>query len=212
MSFSVRPITINITDATRGRFLHLERVLDFLGSTGPMFDVAKSPEAIAAYLRADSPGLVPRRPGGGAPTDLELAQIFWVHYYLRVTFRSRYLVWLGGRRGLPVGDLPRPVTSVGRRDKMELAWSGDIAHRNLVHDWVGYIGPSLDLFVSAASQAQWLKEHHPALVPPKNPNGTPPNDHTVSSEFEYLYATWAQVRRDYIRWLLSQPRPPPLLD
>lgn len=53
------------------------------------------------------------------------------------------------------------------------------------------------------AQADWVREYCRELLPPHNPNGTPPSDHTVASCFEEAYYTKPQIKVRYLDWLYS---------
>jgi len=70
------------------------------------------------------------------------------------------------------------------------AWLGDTKHRLDCQLAIGCLNDrDLQNCVAAKYQAQYLRQHHLELVPPNNPNGTPPSDHTVATAFEILYYT-----------------------
>jgi hypothetical protein len=43
--------------------------------------------------------------------------------------------------------------------------------------------------ITATEQATYLRNKFKEFVPPNNPNGTAPSDHSVSTAFEYQYHT-----------------------
>lgn len=81
---------------------------------------------------------------------------------------------------------------------------GDLRHKEDVYIILQKWGPEvINRFFSAKSQASWLKQYAPQLVPPKNPNGVPPSDHTVSTYFEAAYNA-PDFRARYVAWLQTQ--------
>lgn len=88
--------------------------------------------------------------------------------------------------------------SVHKRDYQFIAIFGDLRHKNDIYTICGDFGPAVDKFFSAPHQADYLRLHEPHLVPPNNPNGTPPNDHTVSTAFEFHYEQSPLFRSSYL--------------
>jgi len=101
-------------------------------------------------------------------------------------------------RGMSLSMLPDLDTS-------QDAYRGDLIQKEDLLLWFGsQAHPDFLLLIQAEQQSAWLKEHRPALVPPKNPNGTPPSDHTVSTVFETQYSTDFRFRREYFLWVVAK--------
>lgn len=74
------------------------------------------------------------------------------------------------------------------QDYLTAAYLGDQEHkRDLLLIFGVPSNPHFLSLISAVEQARYLRSEAPELVPPKNPNGTAPNDHTVSTAFERQY-------------------------
>lgn len=98
----------------------------------------------------------------------------------------------------------REIDSLSASDRQYNALFGDLRHREDVYLYLQKWGPEvIDRFFSARSQAIWLKKYAPELVPPNNPNGTPPSDHSVSTYFEVAYNK-PSFRARYVSWLQTQ--------
>lgn len=82
------------------------------------------------------------------------------------------------------------------------AAAGDLLHKQDVYCAYHSVSDleALNKLTNSA-QAAWLKSRYPDLVPPKNPNGTPPSDHSVATVFEAEYTLLSDLRRHYLRWL-----------
>lgn len=84
----------------------------------------------------------------------------------------------------------------------ESAYRGDLEHKLDLHRLFGDCSDSDFLVLLAAtSQATYLRNKRPELVPPKNPNGTVPNDHTVSTYFEHYYQVDNDFAKRYLKWV-----------
>jgi hypothetical protein len=68
------------------------------------------------------------------------------------------------------------------------AYLGDLDHKRDLVKLLNTVSSARFLsLVTARSHAAYLRRFRPDLVPPSNPNGTPPSDHTVSTAFEHNY-------------------------
>jgi len=86
------------------------------------------------------------------------------------------------------------------------AWLGDTEHRLDCQKRIGELNDQeLQRYVTAKAQAEYLRTRFPEAVPPKNPNGTPPNDHTISTVFEILYHTQPQFSAVYLKDVFPNP-------
>jgi len=86
------------------------------------------------------------------------------------------------------------------------AWLGDTRHRLDCQLAIGYLNDKeLQGYVSAKSQAQFLKQYYPELTPPPHPNGTPASDHTVATVFEILYFTKKGFAEFYLNTQFTTP-------
>jgi hypothetical protein len=80
------------------------------------------------------------------------------------------------------------------------AWLGDTKHRFDCQLAIGCLNDrELQGYVSAKAQSLFLKTHYPEAVPPHNPNGTPPSDHTIATVFEILYFTQEGFDLHYLK-------------
>jgi hypothetical protein len=93
------------------------------------------------------------------------------------------------------------MVSISSRDYQFAAILGDLDHKKDVYLLVGTFGPRAEAFFTNQAQADFLRSHFKELVPPNNPNGTPPSDHTVGTAFEFYYATRQSFRVHYTFWL-----------
>lgn len=91
-------------------------------------------------------------------------------------------------------------------DIQNLAWLGDTLHQLDVQRWILTLGVSanhtqlMQNYTSGEAQVRYLQTttHHAALLQDK------PSTHTLSTYFEFLYATDTEFRRQY--HLLMLPR------
>jgi hypothetical protein len=80
------------------------------------------------------------------------------------------------------------------------SWLGDTEHRLACQRHIGELNDQeLQKHVSAKAQAEYLRNNHPEAIPPNNPNGTPPSEHTISTVFEYLYHCQPGFSSEYLR-------------
>lgn len=80
------------------------------------------------------------------------------------------------------------------------AWLGDTKHRLDCQLAIGYLNDrELQSYVTAKSQAEFLRMHYPEAIPPRNPNGTSPSDHTIATVFEILYYTQEGFDLHYLK-------------
>lgn len=96
-----------------------------------------------------------------------------------------------------------PVSSLTPSQLLESAYVGDLQHKLALHSLFGSRShPRLLELQTAVSQAAYLRAKRPDLVPPNNPNGTPPNDHTVSTAFEHFYHVDSAFVTAYLIWVV----------
>ncbi|QGW08825.1 hypothetical protein [Fusarium graminearum alphavirus-like virus 1] len=105
------------------------------------------------------------------------------------------------------------IRMIGHREEIEKlsdnqrqynALFGDLKQKEDVYIILKKWGPEvIERFFSAKSHASWLRRYAPEFVPPDNPNGTSPSDHTVSTYFEAAYLI-PSFRAKYIDWLQTQ--------
>jgi hypothetical protein len=81
------------------------------------------------------------------------------------------------------------------------AVAGDLLHKQDVYCAFHSVSEprALGLLTNTA-QARWLEAHRPDLVPPHNPNGTPPSDHAIATRFEAAYLPLSTLRQAYLQW------------
>lgn len=106
-----------------------------------------------------------------------------------------------------VPDSDLPVFATSDPEVQFGAVLGDAKHKQDVIIAFGSFGPEVNPYLSNAHQARWLKAVYPKLVPPKNPNGTPPNDHTVATAFEYYYEIYPALQVQYRRYITFRANP-----
>lgn len=81
---------------------------------------------------------------------------------------------------------------------------GDLEHKRDVYLHFGRVDNLVvSRFLTNRAQSDWLRENYPALVPPDNPNGTPPSEHSVATVFEIKYND-PSFKTIYLRWLNRQ--------
>lgn len=81
---------------------------------------------------------------------------------------------------------------------------GDLLHKQDVYLNFGRVDSLVvQRFLTNKAQADWLKDNLPQFVPPNNPSGDPPSDHTVATIFEVKYND-PSFRVLYVRWLRAQ--------
>jgi hypothetical protein len=78
---------------------------------------------------------------------------------------------------------------------------GDLRHKIDCYLVAGSFGPAVERFFTNASQADYLRSYYPDLVPPKDPAGNPPSEHTLGSIFELHYARDPVFVSKYLNWL-----------
>jgi len=93
------------------------------------------------------------------------------------------------------------MSSTSARDRQFTAILGDLAHKQDLYLAAGDFGPRIERYWTAKEQSAYLRAYHPDLVPPKNPNGTDPSEHSVSTAFEFFYYTTPSLRVRYLRWI-----------
>lgn len=100
-----------------------------------------------------------------------------------------------------------PVTiSISSNSSLrESAYRGDLHHKLDLHRLFDNCSDSRFLIlITASSQASYLRTNRPELVPPSNPNGTAPSDHTVSTSFEHHYLVDNTFASQYLKWVRIQ--------
>lgn len=86
----------------------------------------------------------------------------------------------------------------------ESAYRGDLQHKLDLHRLFDNCSdPQFLVLLTATSQAHYLRSHRADLVPPPNPNGTPPSDHTVATFFEHYYFVDNSFASRYLTWVRS---------
>jgi len=76
---------------------------------------------------------------------------------------------------------------------------GDLEQKKDVYLAKRDFGPHIDRLFSNTAQAQYLRDFRPDLVPPCEPNGTCPSDHTLGTIFEAAYYSNIQFRTEYLQ-------------
>jgi hypothetical protein len=96
------------------------------------------------------------------------------------------------------------IEALSENARQFTALFGDLKQKEDVYIYFQKWGPEvIDRFFTAKAHAAWLRKYAPELVPPKNPNGTAPSDHTVSTYFEAAYCA-PIFRAKYLAWLQTQ--------
>jgi len=76
---------------------------------------------------------------------------------------------------------------------------GGLTHRADVFTVTRDFGQHIDKqFLSNRAKSLWLLRNRSEYVPPSAPDGTPPNEHTISASFEYHYHFDITLRSEYI--------------
>jgi len=88
-----------------------------------------------------------------------------------------------------------------------LAILGDLHHKEDVYTHFHSYGQDINFWLSTEHQAQYLEQHHPELLPPREPNGTPPSKRRLAQVFEVQYQINLAFRHKYVRHLPSSSRP-----
>jgi len=107
-----------------------------------------------------------------------------------------------GQQAAPQANTSETVSRILDDQKTWISLLGDAKHRYDVYLNLREYGTEIDnTYLSASAQARYLKANRPDLVPPRQPNGTEPSDHTVSQVFEFQYETSPLFRSTYLVWL-----------
>lgn len=142
--------------------------------------------AKASYMRRYHPFR-----SGREVSDSVLAKKFELFY--SGAFRRDYL------KRLYHGNVARSIrqqTTDGHEIKV-LAALGDAKHRlDVVTRTWSITNDTLDNFVTAKSQAKYVKRFYPELLPPGNPN-----EHSISTVFEFNYESSDSFRSNYMERL-----------
>jgi hypothetical protein len=90
-----------------------------------------------------------------------------------------------------------------RHARTYLAILGDLQHKIDVYISFGTFGPAPEAYLTNSSQADYLRDHRPDLIPPGTPT-QPPSDHSLGTIFEISYFQDPVFRHSYLAWLNSR--------
>jgi len=75
---------------------------------------------------------------------------------------------------------------------------GDLLHRQELLTLFGAQTARYDFLVQNKVQADYLRQFEQSLIPPNNPSGDPPSDHTLGTVFEDNYFNSIVFRVNYL--------------
>jgi len=76
---------------------------------------------------------------------------------------------------------------------------GDLSHKTDLYLEFKTFGPVVEFYFTNRHQANWLRKHHPELVPPPEQPGQEPSEHTLGTAFEFYYYSDLAFRLQYLR-------------
>jgi hypothetical protein len=81
---------------------------------------------------------------------------------------------------------------------------GDLQHKTDLYVEFKTYGPVVEKYFLNSSQADYLRNQRPDLVPPNDPSGHPPSVHQLGTVFEFNYYTSLPFRFSYLCWVREQ--------